>query len=227
MRRLFALLIVILFLGCKAENLEKAKAVLSEDESIPEIQVSILFDNSISYKKYVDNTLENVKKLFQYLASEYGNDEKIAVSLILVDTNATIIFNGKAVHLQRAYDDVSNILKNGQSKYTDLSKAINRSIYFLQKNKARRKMVVMFTDMKASTPKYHPGNEPVVPPPPDFPWDELKKSGIEIYAFFVPLDEWMLWEKLSNEKGVKINVKLPEEMKTESAYNLIFGEEQQ
>ena len=228
MNRFFPLLIVVismLFLGCKQENLENARKALSEDENKPEIAVSVLFDNSISYKGYVEDTLNNVKKIFQYLASKYSSDENMKVSLILIDSDAKIIFNGKPRDLQRAYDDVANILKTGQTKFTNLSGAVNRAIYFLRESNASRKVIVMFTDMKASTPNFHPKDEKVVPPPPDFPWDELKKEEIEIFSFFVPYEEWKVWIPVVEEKGVEITAKLPEEMKTESAYKIVFKEE--
>lgn len=224
---LIATLIAILFsAACKQENLQKAKEMLAEDEGIPELQVSVLFDNSISYKGYVEKTLDNVKKIFQYLASKYGNDENIKVSLILIDTEAKIIFNGKARDLQRAYDDVANELRNGQTQFTDLTNAVNRALYFLREGKAKRKVIMLFTDMKASKPDYHPGDEKTVPPPPDFPWNELKTEKVEVYSFFVPYDEWQTWMPVVSEKGVQIIAKLPEEMKTESAYKLVFKEEE-
>ncbi|MBI4691202.1 MAG: VWA domain-containing protein, partial [Nitrospirae bacterium] len=220
-------LIIMLFSGaCKQGNLQKAKEMLAEDEGRPEIQVSVLFDNSISYKDYVEKTLDNVKKVFQYLASKYGNDENVKVSLILIDTEAKIVFNGKTRDLQRAYDDVANELRSGQTQFTDLTNAVNRALYFLSEGKAKRKVIMMFTDMKASKPDYHPKDEKTVPPPPDFPWDELKAENVEIYAFFVPYEERKLWKPVTEEKGVRIIAKLPEEMKTESAYNLVFKEEE-
>lgn len=228
MNRLFPLLIVavsILALGCNQENLANARKVLSEDENKPEIAVSVLFDNSISYKKFVEDTLNNVKKIFQYLASKYGSDENMKVSLILIDSDAKIIFNGKPRDLQRAYDDVATILKTGQTKFTNLSGAVNRAIYFLKESNAGRKVIVMFTDMKASTPNFHPKDEKVVPPPPDFPWDTLKSENIEIFSFYVPYDEWNAWMPVAEEKGVEITAKLPEEMKTESAHQIVFKEE--
>lgn len=225
---LFCLLlagILLILPGCSKENREKAKEQMKADESRPEIQVSVLFDNSLSYKEYVNDTLVNVKKVFQYLASKYGSDEKIKISLILIDSNATIIYNGKAKDLQRPYDDVEKILKTGQSKYTDLSGAVNRALYFFKEGNAKRKVILLFTDMKASTPKYHPKDDEVVPPPPDFPWQELKNEKVEIFAFFVPYKERILWQPVSAEKGVNINALLPEEMKTETAYKLVFKEE--
>lgn len=228
MKRLFSAIFIgfIILAGCKQENIEKAKGALNMDESRPDIQVSVLFDNSKSYKEYVGSTLDNVKKIFQYLASKYSDDERIKVSLILIDTNASIIFNGKAKDLQRPYDDVAHRLKDGQSRFTNLSDAVNKAIYFLREGKAKRKIMILFTDMKASTPDYYPKDEVVVPPPKDFPWKELKTEQIETYAFFVPYKEWQLWMPLVKENGVSIKAKLPEEMKTETAFKLIFTEEE-
>jgi hypothetical protein len=196
MKRLFSFLLIISLtaMSCNRENVQKFKAALKEDDARPEIQVAVLFDNSISYKDYVLDTLNNVKKLFQFLVSKYGSDENIKVSLILIDSKASIIFNGKVRDLQRAFDDVEKTLKTGQSQFTDLSNAVNRALYFFTEGNAKRRVLIMFTDMKASTPNYHPRDEEVVPPPPDFPWDGLRNENVEAYAFFVPFKEWRLWQ---------------------------------
>ncbi len=80
--------------------------------------------------------------------------------------------------------------------------------------------------MKASTPEYHPKDEQVVPPPPDFPWDELKGNNIETYAFFVPFKEWKIWIPAMKEKGVLIKETLPEGLKTTKVTDIIFPEEE-
>lgn len=216
------IIMMLTFVACSKDNRDKAKEMMKEDETRPEIQVSILFDNSLSYKNYIDDTLINVKKVFQYLAANYNSNDDIKVSLILIDSEATIIFNGKAKDLQRPYDDVEKTLKTGQSNFTDLTGAVNRALYFFKEGNAKRKVMLLFTDMKASTPKYHPKDDEVVPPPREFPWDDLKKEKIEIFAFFVPYKERVLWQPVTAEKGMIIKAMLPEEMKTESAYKLVF-----
>ena len=146
----------------------------------------------------------------------------------MIDTKASILFNGKARDLQGAYDDVVKVLKEGQSAYTDLTEATKRALYFLKQGQAKRKIIVIFSDMKASTPKYYPSDKETVPPPPDFPWDELKKEKAEVYAFCVPLPEWRLWEPVMTEKGLPITERVPEDqdIKAGNAFKVVFGKEQ-
>jgi hypothetical protein len=226
MKKLLSLTIVLMLLltGCNRENLVKAKESMAKNENGPEIQVSILFDNSLSYQAFVSDTLSQVKKLFQYLVSQYSEDETIRVSLILIDTKASIIFNGKVRDLQRAYEDVTRVLKEGQTRYTNLTDAVNRSLYFFEEGQAKRKILMVFSDLKASTPDYYPQDAKVVPPPKDFPWARLQKAQVETYAFYVPYEEWQTWMPVVKEKGVRLIAKLPEEMKTESAYKLLIAD---
>jgi hypothetical protein len=223
---LIPVLIILALTGCTGKNVEEAKKVFAEDGAA--FQVIVLFDNSRSYKSYVDLTLKNVTRLFQHLAREDQGDEHLKTSLILIDTKASILFNGNARDLQAAYDKVAKALKDGQSDYTDLTEATQRALYFLKQGKAKRKIIVIFSDMKASTPKYYPTDKETVPPPPDFPWEELKKEKIEVYAFCVPLPEWKLWEPVAGQKGLMITERVPEdqEIQAGNAYRVIFEKEE-
>jgi hypothetical protein len=220
-RKILILGIILLSLtACDSERLEKAKAIMAQDESAQDIQIAVLFDNSISYKPFIEDTLLQVKAVFQHMAAKYPQAE---VTLIMVDTKANIIYSGLSKDLQRAYDDLADRLRNETAKFTNLTDAVNKALYFLEKGKAHRKALLIFSDMKHSMPDYYPKDIEVVPPPPDFPWDALK--GVETYAFYVPYKEWRLWEKTLNEKGAIITAKLPEELKTLKVTQIIFKED--
>ncbi|MEK6689959.1 MAG: hypothetical protein AABY78_01490 [Nitrospirota bacterium] len=222
MRKILILGTILLSLtACDSERLKKAKAIMAQDESLQDIQVVILFDNSISYKPFIEDTLVQVKGVFQHVAAKYPEAE---VSLVMIDTKATIIYSGLSRDLQRAYDDLSNRLRNETAMFTNLTDAVNKALYFLGKAKSRKKVLLVFSDMKHSMPDYFPQDIEVVPPPSDFPWDGLK--GVETYAFYVPYKEWREWGKVLNEKGLKITVKLPEELKTAKVTQIIFKEEE-
>lgn len=222
MRKILILGIILLSLtACDSERLKKAKAIMAQDESLQDIQVVILFDNSISYKPFIENTLVQVKGVFQHMAAKYPESE---VSLVMIDTKATIIYSGLSRDLQKAYDDLSNRLRNETASFTNLTDAVNKALYFLGKAKSRKKVLLVFSDMKHSMPDYFPQDIEVVPPPSDFPWDGLK--GVETYAFYVPYKEWREWGKVLNEKGLTITVKLPEELKTAKVTQIIFKEEE-
>lgn len=66
-----ALMMLLALTACDRERIEKAKATLSQDESMQEIQMAILFDNSISYKMFIEPTLHQVKGVFQHMAAKY------------------------------------------------------------------------------------------------------------------------------------------------------------
>jgi hypothetical protein len=217
---LIGLLLLSTITGCDSERLEKAKAIMAQDESAQGIQIAVLFDNSISYKPFIEDTLLQVKGVFQHMAAKYPEAE---VSLIMVDTKANIIYSGLSKDLQRAYDDLADRLRNETAKFTNLTDAVNKSLYFLEKGKAHRKLLLIFSDMKHSLPDYYPQDIEVVPPPPDFPWDGLK--GVEVYIFYVPYKEWREWEKVVNGKGAIITAKLPEQLKTLKAAQIIFKDE--
>lgn len=219
--------LMMALVACKGKNVEEARKIFTDDDAAA-FQVVVLFDNSLSYKSSVDLTLQNVTRLFQYLAKRDRGDEEIKTSLILIDSKASILFNGRAKDLQSAYDKVANVLKEGQSAYTDLTEATQRAIYFLKQTKAKRKILVIFSDMKASTPKYYPADKETVPPPPDFPWNELSTEKIEVYAFCVPYAEWKLWEPVMSEKSFTITERVPEDQDITSgnAYKIIFAKEE-
>ncbi|MEM7828190.1 MAG: VWA domain-containing protein [Candidatus Aenigmatarchaeota archaeon] len=213
-------IILLSLTACDSERLEKAKTMMAQDESTQDIQIAILFDNSISYKPHIEDTLLQVKGVFQYMAAKYPGAE---TSIIMVDTKANIIYSGLSKDLQRAYDDLVDKLRNETTQFTNLTDAVNKALYFLEKGKAHRKVMLIFSDMKHSMPDYYPQDIEVVPPPPDFPLDGLK--GVETYAFYVPYKEWRLWRKTLDEKGVIITAKLPEELKSLKVTQIIFKED--
>lgn len=220
MRKLIiASLLLLIITGCDKERFEKAKAIM-EQESLEGIQVVLLFDNSISYKPFIEKTLVQVRDVFRYLATQYPGSR---ASLILIDSKATIIWSGLSQDLQKPYDELKDILQKKTSKFTNLIEAINKALYFLEETKAERKVLLIFSDMKHSTPGYYPLDTEVVPPPHEFPWQEL--NGVEIYAFFVPYKEWSQWKMVMGQKGVKIKGFLPEELKTVRAVQIIFKED--
>lgn len=224
MRKTLLFAAVAIFLmaggGCRKENIEKFKAGMA-DEGAPEVAVSILFDNSLSYKTYVEETTKHVKWLFQYLAATHPEAK---VSLVLLDSEAKGVFNGRAEDLQKPYDELVATLRNGRSSFTDISGGVERAAYYLSKEKARRKIMIIFSDMKASTPSFHPNDEPVVPPPPDFPWQKLKAGNIRTYAMFVPFEEWSQWADAVQANGDLISASLPEELKTAKVHEVVFPE---
>jgi hypothetical protein len=222
-RRLIVAITALLTLtACDKEKMERAKAALSRDESIPEIQMAVLFDNSISYKAFIEPTLSQVKGVFQHMAAKYPEAE---VGLIMIDTKATIIYSGPSKDLQRAYDDLSDKLRHETSKFTNLIDAVEKGLYFLEKARARRKVMVVFSDLKHSLPDYYPQDMEVVPPPPGFPWEKIKEAGVEMYAFYVPYREWREWGKVMEKTGGRIAAKLPEELKTVKAAEILFKED--
>lgn len=215
-----AILISLLFTSaCDKERIEKAKAIMEQD-SLQEVQLVVLFDNSLSYKPFIKETLIQVRDVFRFLATKYPEAN---TTLIMIDYKANIVWSGLSKDLQRPYEELKNILENETSQYTNLTDAVNKTIYFLEKEKANRKILLIFSDLKHSMPDYHPRDSEVVPPPKDFPWDKLKN--IETYAFFVPFKEWQEWKKVTGEKGLKIKGFLPEELKTVKAVQIVFEEE--
>ncbi|MDI6891203.1 MAG: VWA domain-containing protein [Thermodesulfovibrionales bacterium] len=216
---LAGMILLLSLTACDREKLEKARAIMKQ-ESMEEVQVAVLFDNSLSYKPFIDDTLIQVRDVFRYLAATYPEAN---TTLIMIDKNAKIIWSGLSRDLQKPYDELKNILKNKTSKYTNLIDAVNKAVYFLNKEKANRQILIIFSDMKHSMPDYHPRDYEVVPPPEDYPWEGLK--GIETYAFFVPYKEWHEWVKVMDQKGVKIKGFLPEELKTAKAVQIVFEEE--
>lgn len=206
--------------SCSRENLRKAKATLLQ-ESQQEMEVVILFDNSLSYKPYISQTLSQVLDVFKYLAK---NHPQCSTSLVLIDQKATIIWSGTNKDLQKPYDELKRILQTETSPYTDLVGAVERGLYFLNKDNAAEKYLLIFSDMKHSTPSYYPSDKELVPPPAGFPWEEINRSEVHVFVFFVPYTEWKAWSLLAKEKGVDIKGFLPEELKTKRAVQIVFGE---
>jgi len=214
MRRLGVLAAVLLgtvLLTSCAANLEKAKQeLLAQEDTRPPVAVAVLFDNSASYRDWVEPTLSEVRLLFQCLAARHP---EAGVSLVLVASEPQNIFSGKAARLQTAYDDLARILRHGRSPYTDLSMAVNHASYFLEKADPQRKVMIIFSDLKHSTPSYYPRDARTVPPPEDFPWDRV--DDVDVFAVYAPFAEWRLWNEQVEARGLQATFQalLPEEMK--------------
>jgi hypothetical protein len=221
MRKIVIVLILILtiLIGCKKEKMERAKEMMKQG-ALEEVRTCVLFDNSLSYKPYISDTLIQVRDLFRYLAEKYPESN---TTLIMIDKEAKIIWSGASKDLQRAYDELKETLRHGTSRFTNLTDAVNKALYFLNKEKAGRKILLIFSDMKHSMPNYYPKDQKVVPPPENFPWERLKD--VEIYVFYVPYEEWQEWQKVIANKEVKIKSFHPEELKTLKAFQVVFGEE--
>jgi hypothetical protein len=213
------ILILTILTGCKKERIERATEIMKQ-EALEEVRTCVLFDNSLSYKPYISDTLIQVRDIFRYLAEKYP---KTNTALIMIDKEAKIIWSGASEDLQRPYDELKETLRRETSRFTNLTDAVNKALYFLNKEKARRKILLIFSDMKHSMPNYYPNDQKVVPPPENFPWERLKD--IEIYVFYVPYEEWQEWQKVIANKEVKIKGFLPEELKTLKAFQVVFEEE--
>lgn len=215
-----SLAMVLVVSSCDQANLEKAKEIMKED-SRQNIQVAVLFDNSISYKPHIDKTLDQVKDIFRLLANDYPETN---TSLVMVDHQATIIWRGLSKDLQTPYDELADLLTAKTSKFTNLSDAVGKACYLLKNSENDRKIILVFSDLKHSMPDYHPADEEIIPPPDDFPWTELR--GIEIFAFYVPYRELKAWKTAGVKNGISLSGFLPEEMKTAKAAEIIFGKEE-
>jgi hypothetical protein len=213
------ILVAILFSSCGKENVRKAKAILFQEKD--EIRVVVLFDNSLSYKQYISPTLVQVRELFKHLAHDYP---QCSTSLLLIDQKATI-WSGKNQSLQRAYDELKNLLQKETSRYTNLIDAVERGLYLLKKEEAEKYYLLIFSDLKHSTPSYFPQDKDLVPPPTNFPWEEIKKADANVFAFYVPFKEWKVWENVSRLMGVNIKGFLPEELKSVMVKDIVFGGE--
>mgnify|MGYP001198461715 CR=1 FL=1 len=222
------IIFTLIISGCSKERGEEAMKVLKQEDS-EDMHVAILFDNSKSFKPYIEDTLKTVEGLFNYLARKNREQgEKIKICLILIDTEGTILYNGDIKNLLIAHEDLKKVLRDGQSKFTNLSTTTKKAIYFLNESKAKEKILIYFSDMKASTPSYFPVDSKTVAPPPDFPWKELLLSKARTFVFFPPFEEWQLWLNEMKTYGIQMTAKFPQdvEVRKRQVYKTIFKDDE-
>ncbi|MCL6580614.1 MAG: hypothetical protein K6U08_03225 [Firmicutes bacterium] len=208
--------------GCLGNMQLARQELLAAEDTRPALAVAVLFDNSASFKDWTDTTLEEVRGLFAYLAREYPEAN---VSLILIASQAENLFSGPAAKLQTAYDDLRAKLQQGRSAFTNLSASVSRASFFLGEVDAKRKVCLIFSDLKHSTPTYYPNDAREVPPPKDFPWNAVRD--MEVFAFYVPYEEWLLWKREVENQGLADRFRglLPEQMKAVHVTEVVFPDE--